>query len=152
MRAELQEWLRFLRAESNVLRQSSSRLFQQAMNQPDASAPARSARSRFEAGRETRPWFHWLNKPKRAEPEILTLVEAILDIARQANLTLADVPCRSLPDEAWSDPRLLSDCIACRKPLKFNPFINDLRRRVPQPAASGPARIIRKLWGNSRGG
>lgn len=73
MRQELQEWLRFLRAESNVLRGDSSRLFQQAMNQPDTTAPARAARARFEAGRETRSWFRWINKPTCLEPEVLTL-------------------------------------------------------------------------------
>lgn len=76
------------------------------------------------------------------------VVEAILEIGRQANLAAADVPSLSLPDEAWSDPRLLSDCIACRKPLKFNPFLNDFRNRLPQPAG-GPAGMLRKLWRRS---
>ncbi len=80
------------------------------------------------------------------------VVEAILEIGRQANLAPADVPSLSLSYEAWSDSRLLSDCIACRKPLRFNPFINDFRSRLPSAAGGGPAGMIRKLWRNSRGG
>ena len=31
------------------------------------------------------------------------------------------------PDQAWNDPRLLSECPLCGKPLRFNPFLVDNR-------------------------
>jgi WD40 repeat protein len=79
-----------------------------------------------------------------------TVVEAIREIQAEAKLSPADVPSRSLPEEAWSDRRLLSDCIACSQPIKFNPFMNTFHNRLPQPAGGGPAGLVRKLWRNSR--
>jgi WD40 repeat protein len=34
-----------------------------------------------------------------------------------------------LPDEAWEDSRLLCECPHCQRPLRFNPFIVDNRKR-----------------------
>ena len=58
------------------------------------------------------------------ENKILDLIKAI---NRNAGLTPGQSPCLSLPAEAWDDPRLLSECSHCHKPLKFNPFIVDNR-------------------------
>ena len=58
-----------------------------------------------------------------------TALDAILDIARNANLSLDDSPCAELPAEAWDDPRLFSECPHCRQPVRFNPFIVDNRDR-----------------------
>ena len=38
-------------------------------------------------------------------------------------------PYLELPNEAWHEPRLLSECPLCHKPLKINPFILDNRER-----------------------
>ena len=46
-----------------------------------------------------------------------------------ANLSPDQSPCLELPDKAWDEPRLLSECPLCRKPLRFNPFIVDNRGR-----------------------
>jgi hypothetical protein len=35
-----------------------------------------------------------------------------------------------LPDEAWEEPKLLSECPKCGGKLKFNPFIVD--NKVPK--------------------
>ncbi|MEW6347787.1 MAG: AAA family ATPase [Thermodesulfobacteriota bacterium] len=55
--------------------------------------------------------------------------EAILGtigaIGRSTGLHADQAPCLSLPDEAWDEPRLSSECPLCRKPLRFNPFVVD---------------------------
>lgn len=72
-RNELREWLRFVRAQSHVFNQLPSLLFQQAANQPDVSAPTRTARDRFIGGLEQRQWLRWVNKPQHQEPCLMTL-------------------------------------------------------------------------------
>lgn len=58
----LRHWQRFVRAQSHILRQAPSLLFQQACNESDASPVARAAARRSLDGRETRPWLRWANK------------------------------------------------------------------------------------------
>jgi WD40 repeat protein/Cdc6-like AAA superfamily ATPase len=53
------------------------------------------------------------------------ILDIIKGINREAGLTPDQSPCLELPDEAWDEPRLLSECPHCHKPLKFNPFIVD---------------------------
>lgn len=57
------------------------------------------------------------------------ITDVITGIARNADLTPRQSPCLTLPDEAWDEPKLLSECPLCKKPLKFNPFIVDNRGR-----------------------
>ena len=73
MRADLSAWQRFIRADSHILKESPGLLFQQAANQPESSAPARQAASRFASGSVTFPWLRWVNKPRSADPCLLTV-------------------------------------------------------------------------------
>lgn len=57
------------------------------------------------------------------------ILEVTRAINREAGLTPDKSPSLELPDEAWDEPRLLSECPLCPKPLKFNPFIVDNRDR-----------------------
>jgi WD40 repeat protein len=73
MRSDLQDWLRFFRAEGHVLKERPSALFQQAANQPHISPVAQAADRSFRAGAETRPWLRWTNKPSYYSPCLITL-------------------------------------------------------------------------------
>jgi WD40 repeat protein len=50
--------------------------------------------------------------------------KSVLDVIDKCTTELSpdQISCLSLPPEAWEDPRLLSECSHCHKPLRFNPF------------------------------
>jgi hypothetical protein len=66
----------------------------------------------------------WCGQRLPVANEILDVIAAI---TRDVNLHLDQSPCLELPEEAWEEPRLLSECLVCNKPLKFNPFVVDNR-------------------------
>jgi WD40 repeat protein len=51
------------------------------------------------------------------------ILDVIAGIVNNAGLTPKSIPCLELPEEAWEEPKLASECPHCRKPLRFNPFI-----------------------------
>jgi len=57
------------------------------------------------------------------------IIEVIKAMHHSYNLDPNESPCLKLPEEAWEEPRLLSDCPKCHKTLRFNPFIVDNRDR-----------------------
>jgi hypothetical protein len=58
------------------------------------------------------------------------VIDAIRQIASTARLAHDAVPSLELPDEAWDEARLVSECPGCRKPLRYNPFLVDNRDRL----------------------
>jgi telomerase protein component 1 len=70
------EFAEFISRQAHILRGNPYLGFQLAANEPDASAPAQTAKQRQESGQESRPWLRWLNKPKRASLCLLTIQEA----------------------------------------------------------------------------
>jgi WD40 repeat protein len=65
---------------------------------------------------------------QRFTPET-SILDVIAQITQKQNLSPAQSPCLKLPQEAWDDPRLLSQCPHCHQPLKFNPFVVENRER-----------------------
>lgn len=72
-RDALEEWRKFLLAESHLLRRNPCLLFQQAANRVRTSAPAGAALHRSEAGLEKRPWMRRVNTPRHHSSCLLTL-------------------------------------------------------------------------------
>ena len=50
------------------------------------------------------------------------VVDTIKRITEESDLTPEQSPCLDLPEEAWDDPGLLSNCPNCGEALRFNPF------------------------------
>jgi len=50
-------------------------------------------------------------------------MDTINVILRNSNIGPDDSPCLKLPDEAWEEPKLLSECPKCKEKIRFNPFI-----------------------------
>jgi hypothetical protein len=57
------------------------------------------------------------------------ILDVIYVITCEARLADGLSPCLHLPDEAWDEPKLLSECPNCGGKLKFNPFVVDNRDR-----------------------
>jgi len=57
------------------------------------------------------------------------LLQVIRELGCDCGLSPDMAPCLELPLNAWDEPRLLSECPLCHKPMKFNPFIVDNRGR-----------------------
>lgn len=72
-RRDLEEWQFFIRSEAHILRIAPRSVFQRAANQPDDTAPARTAEALNRSGLWRRPWLRWLNKPQALGPCLLTL-------------------------------------------------------------------------------
>lgn len=72
-RSGLDDFARFVHAQSRVLVRNAALTFQRAANEPDSTAPARAAHARMEAGLEARPWFQYVNKPQSRSACLMTL-------------------------------------------------------------------------------
>jgi WD40 repeat protein len=61
----------------------------------------------------------WCGRRFSTPSKILDVIDGI---SRSAKLTQEQSPCLHLPDEAWEEPKLISDCPLCKNPLQYNPF------------------------------
>jgi hypothetical protein len=84
-------------------------------------------------------WLGWAGRllGRRREPTVVfrcpwgsglapappRVVEAIADVRQRAELAAEQSPALNLPDCAFDDERLLAECPACGRPLRFNPFL-----------------------------
>ncbi len=66
----------------------------------------------------------WCGERSISSHRVIDVIKGIT-----AHLSPHQSPCLELPDEAWDEPRLLSECSQCKRPLKFNPFLVDNRNR-----------------------
>lgn len=57
------------------------------------------------------------------------VLDVIKDITRSVGLPPDQSPSMTLPDEAWEEPELFSECPLCHKTIKFNPFTVGDRER-----------------------
>jgi hypothetical protein len=62
----------------------------------------------------------WCGQRSRVPEKVLARIR---NIGREANLPTGQSPCLELPEEAWSEPGLLSACPYCGGALRFNPFL-----------------------------
>ena len=53
------------------------------------------------------------------------ILDVIEEIRRSAGACPGGSACLGLPEDAWNEKVLLSECPSCRQPLKFNPFLAD---------------------------
>jgi WD40 repeat protein len=72
-RSHVEEFGRFVQSNAQILAERPALAFQQAANEPDASAPAIAAKARWDSGLEKRPWLQWVNKPQRTDPYTISL-------------------------------------------------------------------------------
>ena len=78
MRADLQDWLRFVNCEAHILKADPDLIWQQAANQPKQSAVSRRVHTLQNAGRWTdRPLLYWVNRPDRHSPQLMSLEVAV---------------------------------------------------------------------------
>ena len=69
----LREWETLLQAKAHLLLRRPTLLFQEAANEPDTSLPARTAKERYTAGLERRPFLLRTDKPQRRSLCLMTL-------------------------------------------------------------------------------
>ncbi|HET6977948.1 MAG TPA: NACHT domain-containing protein [Pyrinomonadaceae bacterium] len=62
----------------------------------------------------------WCDRSVEPSANILETIEAL-----SASLRPGQSPCLSLDQTAFTDPRLVSTCAYCKKPIRFNPFVVD---------------------------
>ncbi|MDQ2974748.1 MAG: WD40 repeat domain-containing protein, partial [Acidobacteriota bacterium] len=79
-RESLQEWLRFVLAQTHVLNEHPGLFFQQAANQPDSSIVAAKSKEFLKSGTERRTWLQWINKTKATDPCLMTLLGHTKDV------------------------------------------------------------------------
>jgi telomerase protein component 1 len=68
-RAVLREFLTFIKGSSHVLAENPALTFQQASNQPDASAAAKAAKTMLASRNQNLPsqWIKWINKSQKSD-------------------------------------------------------------------------------------
>jgi len=73
-RRRVEQFARFVRAQSHLLAEQPALTFQQAMNEPDSTAPAKAARRLIASGLERRPHLRRVNKSQLPSPCLFTCI------------------------------------------------------------------------------
>ncbi|MFQ5864544.1 MAG: AAA family ATPase [bacterium] len=73
LKSRVDEFGWFIRRNLEVLTHHPELTFQQAVNSPDRSLPAKTARERWKAGKERRPWIRHINKSEGERSSFLAL-------------------------------------------------------------------------------
>ena len=150
-RQRIDQFARFVRANANLLVLRPELTFQQALNQPDSTAPAQSARRRLGSGRERRPWLRWVNKPQSPSPCLFTCVGHrdivnSCDVSRDERLIVSASSDGELKIWDVATGRELRALVGHNESIETCAFSPDSRRIV-----SGDREGKVKLWDEASG-
>jgi WD40 repeat protein len=142
----LDQFARFVRANANLLAARPELTFQQALNEPDATAPAQTARRRVRSGRQRRALLRWVNKPQTTSPCLSTYVGHrdivnSCDVSRDGRFIVSASSDEELKMWDVATGRELRTLVGHRNSIETCAFSPDARRIV-----SGGRDGKLKLW------
>ena len=151
-RLRIDQFARFVRANANVLVANPELTFQQALNEPDVTAPSVVARRLFASGRERRSLFRWINKPQLPSPCLFTMVGHrdivnSCDVSRDGQLIVSASSDEELKVWDISTGRELRTLAGHRNSVETCAFSPD-SRRIVSGGRDGKVKLWDALSGN----